>query len=340
MLVVPVWVVVAEPSAGDTPNQCREPPSPGRDRGLRAPGSRTANRMAVPLSPSIRERACPARPGQHGQELPPKREEQQVGSILRNRLGGGPPRHRPGGTGTGSCWAAAASATTRPGSRRRLALLAEHGDTADDPVPVAIETPRGLLDRLPARHRPSPVYPINPMAVARYRNRHSRGTSGGGKLRRAGSGRSIGLLEPAWNSWSPVANHWSRMRRAAGAAVSAPNPPFSIVTTTTIGWSLVHHLSTRTRPGRDRCRAGPCRSSHRPGSFMSQPLKTSVGGAARLSARRVRRPSRTTARRPGSILTLRLRAHAGTPRRRRPGRPRSPAPTCGLTIVPPLASAE
>jgi hypothetical protein len=26
------------------------------------PGSRTANRMAVPLSPSIRERACPARP--------------------------------------------------------------------------------------------------------------------------------------------------------------------------------------------------------------------------------------------------------------------------------------
>jgi hypothetical protein len=26
-----------------------------------------------------------------------------------------------------------------------LALLAEHGDSAGDPVPVAIETPRGLL---------------------------------------------------------------------------------------------------------------------------------------------------------------------------------------------------
>ena len=37
---------------------------------------------------------------------------------------------------------------------------------------MAIETPRGLLDRVPARHRP-PVYPINPMAVARYRDRHS-----------------------------------------------------------------------------------------------------------------------------------------------------------------------
>ena len=26
-----------------------------------------------------------------------------------------------------------------------LGLLAEHGDTPDDPIPVAIETPRGLL---------------------------------------------------------------------------------------------------------------------------------------------------------------------------------------------------
>ena len=54
------------------------------------PGSRTANRMAVPLSPSIRERACPARPW-------PARTgdttgtEEPVGRILRNRLGGRPP---------------------------------------------------------------------------------------------------------------------------------------------------------------------------------------------------------------------------------------------------------
>ena len=53
-----------------------------------------------------------------------------------------------------------------------LALLAEHGDTAGDPVPVAIETPRGLLT---ACLRPTgrPVYSINPRAVARYRDRHS-----------------------------------------------------------------------------------------------------------------------------------------------------------------------
>ncbi|WP_270888936.1 IS110 family transposase [Pedococcus sp. 5OH_020] len=53
-----------------------------------------------------------------------------------------------------------------------MSLLAEHGDAAGDPIPVAIETPRGLLTaclRATARR----VYPINPMAVARYRDRHS-----------------------------------------------------------------------------------------------------------------------------------------------------------------------
>jgi transposase len=58
------------------------------------------------------------------------------------------------------------------GLAQLLALLAEHGDRAGDPVPVAIETPRGLLTAgLRATGRP--VYPINPMAVARYRDRHS-----------------------------------------------------------------------------------------------------------------------------------------------------------------------
>jgi hypothetical protein len=53
-----------------------------------------------------------------------------------------------------------------------MSLLAEHGDAAEDPIPVAIETPRGLLTaslRATARR----IYPINPMAVARYRDRHS-----------------------------------------------------------------------------------------------------------------------------------------------------------------------
>ena len=53
-----------------------------------------------------------------------------------------------------------------------LALLAEHGDTPDDPIPVAIETPRGLLVAC-LRATGRPVYPINPMSVARYRDRYS-----------------------------------------------------------------------------------------------------------------------------------------------------------------------
>ena len=53
-----------------------------------------------------------------------------------------------------------------------LELLAAHGDSADDPIPVAIETPRGLLTAC-LRATGRKVYPINPMAVARYRDRHS-----------------------------------------------------------------------------------------------------------------------------------------------------------------------
>jgi transposase len=51
-----------------------------------------------------------------------------------------------------------------------LALLAEVGDCEEDPVPVAIETPRGLLVAA-LRATGRKVYAINPMAVARYRER-------------------------------------------------------------------------------------------------------------------------------------------------------------------------
>ena len=40
---------------------------------------------------------------------------------------------------------------------------------------------------------------------------------------------------PTLNWRSPTSNHFDRINRAVGAALSAPKPPFSIVTTTTIG---------------------------------------------------------------------------------------------------------
>ena len=52
------------------------------------------------------------------------------------------------------------------------AMLADAGDDPKDPIPVAIETPRGLLVAA-LRASGRPIYPINPMSVARYRERTS-----------------------------------------------------------------------------------------------------------------------------------------------------------------------
>ncbi|MFF2132890.1 IS110 family transposase [Streptomyces olivochromogenes] len=58
------------------------------------------------------------------------------------------------------------------GFNELLTMLAEAGDTAEEPIPIAIETPRGLLvTALRAAGRK--VYAINPLAVARYRDRYS-----------------------------------------------------------------------------------------------------------------------------------------------------------------------
>lgn len=53
-----------------------------------------------------------------------------------------------------------------------LDLLAEYGDTEANPIPVAIETSRGLLVAV-LRTGQRKVFAINPMAAARYRDRHS-----------------------------------------------------------------------------------------------------------------------------------------------------------------------
>ena len=57
------------------------------------------------------------------------------------------------------------------GLAQLLEMLATCGDRAEDPIPVAIETGRGLLVACLRGSRN--VYAINPMAVARYRERRS-----------------------------------------------------------------------------------------------------------------------------------------------------------------------
>ncbi|MBW8798959.1 MAG: IS110 family transposase [Streptomyces sp.] len=57
------------------------------------------------------------------------------------------------------------------GYRLLLDLLAEHGDSPEEPIPVAIETSRGLLVAA-LRTGTRKVFAINPLAASRYRDRH------------------------------------------------------------------------------------------------------------------------------------------------------------------------
>lgn len=65
---------------------------------------------------------------------------------------------------TGALLARARIDDTAEGLDRLLRMLAEHGDSPQDPVPVAIETSRGLLVAC-LRATGRPVYDINPMAA-------------------------------------------------------------------------------------------------------------------------------------------------------------------------------
>lgn len=58
------------------------------------------------------------------------------------------------------------------GYRLLLDLLVEYGDTEETPIPVAIETSRGLLVAV-LRTGKRQVFAINPLAAAHYRDRHS-----------------------------------------------------------------------------------------------------------------------------------------------------------------------
>ena len=73
-------------------------------------------------------------------------------------------------TRTAPCWPGAGSPTTRPDSP--CCCSSWPSATTRRPIPVAIETSRGLLVAC-LRATGRPVFPINPMAVSRYRDRYS-----------------------------------------------------------------------------------------------------------------------------------------------------------------------
>jgi transposase len=58
------------------------------------------------------------------------------------------------------------------GFARLLTLLAEAGDSPDGPIPVGIETDRGLWVAA-LRETGRVIYPVNPLAASRYRARYA-----------------------------------------------------------------------------------------------------------------------------------------------------------------------
>lgn len=71
----------------------------------------------------------------------------------------------------GTVVARAKITTDAAGFTELLAVLADAGDSADNPIPVALETDRGLLVA-GLRGTGRAVYPLNPLAASRYRARH------------------------------------------------------------------------------------------------------------------------------------------------------------------------
>jgi hypothetical protein len=99
-----------------------------------------------------------------------------------------------------------------------LDLLAEYGDSAETPIPVAIETSRSLLVAT-LRTGTRPAFAINPMAASRYRDR--RGVS----RRKSDPGDALGAGQhhPHRHADAPAAAR--RQRPGPGHRRAGPRPP-------------------------------------------------------------------------------------------------------------------
>ena len=88
------------------------------------------------------------------------------------------------------------------GFARQLELLAEAGDSPEDPIPVAIETDRGLwVAALRATGRV--VYAINPLSASRYRSQR---TVSGAKSDAADAVMLANILRLDYSSHRPIPN--------------------------------------------------------------------------------------------------------------------------------------
>lgn len=139
-------------------------------RALPAAGVTNGQSDAGPLSPSIREPRTPARL-RTGRTA--DREDVSKTMPVTCGIDWASDHHDLALVdGEGIIVAKARITDDLTGLNALLELLTAHGDSPDTPIPVAIETSRGLLVAC-LRATGRPVYAVNPMAAARYRERHA-----------------------------------------------------------------------------------------------------------------------------------------------------------------------
>lgn len=134
-------------------------------RALPVAGVTNGQSDAGPPSPSIREPRTPARlrPGSTSD-----REDVSKTMAVTCGIDWASDHHDIALVdGEGVIVAKARTTDDLTGLNALLELLTTHGDGPDTPIPVAIETSRGLLVAC-LRATGRPVYAINPMAAARY----------------------------------------------------------------------------------------------------------------------------------------------------------------------------
>src|SRR6516165_1114206 len=158
-----------EPPAGAIPHDGRSGRALSKTGACGQLGITNGQSDGGPWSPSIRERACPAR-------LRPARTATTAKEEWMDVFCGidwAEDHHDIALVGQdGQLLGRCRISDDAAGLAQLLTLLAGHGDSAGDLIPVAIETPRGLLVAC-LRATGRKIYPVNPMAVARYRDRHS-----------------------------------------------------------------------------------------------------------------------------------------------------------------------
>ena len=187
------------------------------------------------------------------------------------------------------------------GYRQLLELLADAGDCAGEPVPVAVETARGLLISC-LRTTGRKVYSINPMAVARYRERH---TVARAKSDHADAMVLANILRTDAAAHRPLPAD-SELARVIGVLARRSRMPRGTAGSCPTSCARTSSSTSRPRWPRSRSRASAWTSREARAVLAAAP---DPGAAARLSAARLGSVLRKAGRQRGIEAWAQPAAH-------------------------------